>query len=201
MKRTTSIRRDFHLVWIAVLIMTACSSPPSELVTAARDAEQVALQDGGREYAPDAMSEVAQTRTALEVELAAQDERWAVRRSYKQAEELAEQYRVAGERAAVQTANARASARLAAETLIADGQALLGETRALLAGAPAGKGSAADLAAMRGDLDVAQTGLDAARSLLDSEQYLEAQSSAAAAREIIDRVKAAVDIARMARSS
>lgn len=196
MNRKISTRRDFHLAALAALVMVACSKPPSELVTQGREAEQTALASGAKEYVPGALDDVAVARAALDAELAAQKERWAVRRSYTKAETLAQAYLEAGQKADRQAVEAKEAARQRAASLITESRTLLGEVRGMLAVAPVGKGSAADLAAMRSDLDAAQAGLDAAEVSMGSELYLEAEAAAKSAREVIDRVKASVDHAR-----
>jgi hypothetical protein len=192
--------RIFTLIALPVLSLAACSNAPSELVGAARASEELALADGANEYAPEAMVEVAEAKAALDAELAVQEERWALRRSYGEAERLAEAYRMASQHASLEANQAQDAAHATAEALIVDSELLLEEVRGMLVVAPVGKGSAADLAALRGDLDAAEQGLDAARAALLTSTYLEAQSSAGSARELIDRVRSALLQARGARA-
>jgi hypothetical protein len=107
---------------------------------------------------------------------------------------------MASQHASLEANQAQDAAHATAEALIVDSELLLEEVRGMLVVAPVGKGSAADLAALRGDLDAAEQGLDAARAALLTSTYLEAQSSAGSARELIDRVRSALLQARGARA-
>ena len=176
--------------------VTACSRPPAETVAAGDQAAQAALAAGAEEYATSAMSEVTRAKAALDAELAAQQERFALRRSYQRAGELATAYRQASDQAASAAEAGREQARVDASALIEESKVLLEEVRAMLAAAPTGKGTRADLAAMNADLDQAGTLLTEAESLLGSGEFLTAKSRATSAREAIDRVKAAVEQAQ-----
>ena len=147
------------------------------------------------------MSEVTRAKAALDAELAAQQERFALRRSYQRADELATAYHEASERASSAAQAGREQARADATALIEESKLLLEEVRGMLAAAPVGKGTRADLAVMNADLDQAGTQLTEAESLLGSGEFLAAKSLASSAREAIDGVKAAVEQARGMRAS
>jgi hypothetical protein len=200
MNRISTAGRVLPVIFLPALLMVACSQPPSELVGTAHESERMAVAEGAQDYAPEAMAEVAEARAALEAELAVQEQRWGIRRSYDQAEQLAEAYRATSLRASVEAGEARDAAHAATEQSIADSQVLLAQVRDMIAHAPVGKGSAADLAALRADLDAAEDGLDAAQELMLTEKYLEAQSSATSSMDMIDRVRASLDQARLARA-
>ena len=171
----------------------ACSQPPRETITAAEQAEEAAVTAGAEEYASAAMSAVAQAKAALQAEITVQQQRWAIRRSYGRAEELAVGYRQAAERAASAAGVGREEARSDATTLIEESTVLLEEVRGMLASAPRGKGTSADLAALSVDLDGAAELLDEAETLLGSEGFMNARVRATSAREAIDEVKAAIE--------
>lgn len=188
------------LVLAAMLAVTACS-PPTETISAGELAQQSAIAAGAEEYAAEAMASVAQAKASLDAELAAQQGRFVLRRSYRRAEELATTYRTASEQAASAAGAGREQARSDATALIAESRILLGEVRGMLAAAPVGKGSRADLAAMNADLDQAATLITEAETLLGVEEFMEAKSRATSAREAIDGVKSAVEQARGMRAS
>jgi len=176
-----------------VTTIAACAKAPTQAISMATQAEQAAAAAGAVEYAPDAMNAVAEARAAMEAEVAAQDERMAVRRSYDRAEELAVAYQQAGERATQAAADGREAARAEATMMIEETKVLLTEVLAMLDTAPAGKGSRADLAAMRTDLEAASAGLVNAEASLASEMFLEAKTGATATRGTVAGVKAAVE--------
>ena len=183
----------------AVLSITACAKPPQEAIDAAVAAQQSAVTAGAEEYAPEAMAAVTQAKAALDAELAAQQEKMSLTRSYGHAEELAAAYQTAAQQAASAAATAKEQARAEASDLIAQGRVALEEAMAALAAAPRGKGSAADLAAFQTDLQTAGTTLADAEAALTGEQYLQARSMANSAHEVITRVKDAVAQAQTAR--
>ncbi len=197
MSRTLS---TFRAIAVGLLsIMAACADPPVDSIANAEQALQSAVSAGAAEYAPQAMNATAQAKAALDVELAVQAERWSVRRSYERAEELAAAYLLASEQAADQATHAKELARVEATIAIEQSRLALDEVLGMLAVAPAGKGTRADL--MKADLEAAATGLTEAAASVTAGQYREARSQAASAREIIDRVRAAIEMAHGMRAA
>jgi len=187
------------LALVAVAAFSACAKPPAEAIAAAEAAQQSALAADAQDYAPEALHAVTEAKAALDAEIAAQGEKMAMTRSYKQAETLAASYKTAAEEAATAAASAKERARDDATRLITEGRASLDEVRGMLASAPRGKGSRADLAALAADLDAAGSGLTEAEGALTSEMYLDARTKASAAAALIAQVKTAVEQARAAR--
>lgn len=184
---------------LGVAVFAACAEPPAEAIDAAHRAEQAATDMGAAQYAPAAFDRVAQTRAALDAELTAQSERMAIRRSYKQAEQLATQLKGVSDEAAQAAQAEKDRIRTETTALIQESRMAADSVNARLQVAPVGKGSSADLAALRSDLSGAQQSLTEAESMLASERYLEAREKATAARMLIDQVKAALDQAQQMR--
>jgi hypothetical protein len=184
------------VVLLAVTTLSACSKPPAEAISAAEAAQQAAMAAGVAEYAPEAMNAVSEAKAALDAELAAQGEKMSLTRSYSHAEELAAAFKSAAEQATASAAAAKEQAKADATTMIGEGRMALDSAMAMLAAAPVGKGSRADLAAMKADLEAAGMSLTEAEAALTGELYLEAKSKAAAAHEVIGRVTMAVEQAR-----
>lgn len=174
------------------VVVSACASPPQEVIDTAAQAEEAAMASGAQEYAPEAVNAVMDAKAALEAELAVQSERMALTRSYGRAEELAVAYQSAAEAAAAEAAAGRQKAEEEATLLLSDGRMALDDAREALATAPRGKGSAADLAAMQADLDAAGTTLTEAEAALQAGAFLEAQTKAMTAIEAIARIREAV---------
>ena len=184
---------------VAALSITACAKPPAEAISAAEQAQQAAVAAGADEYSPEAMNAVTEAKAALDAEIAAQGEKMSLTRSYKHAEELAAAYKTAADQAATAAVAAKEQAKNEATQLITDGRMALDEATAMLASAPRGKGSRADLAAMQADLEAAGTSLTDAEASLAGGMFLDARSKATSAMEAIQRVKDAVTQARAAR--
>lgn len=192
------MRRNLSAALAVVLVssLTACSKPPAEQISAGETALQTAMAAGVSEYAPEAMNAVNEAKASLDAELAAQAEKMSLTRSYKHAEELAVAFKNAADQAATAAGAAKEQAKTDATQMIADGRMALDSTMAMLAAAPVGKGTRADLAAMKADLEAAGLSLTDAETALAGEMYLEAKSKSAAAHEAINRVKMAVEQAR-----
>ncbi len=184
------------VVLVAVASVSACAKPPADAINAAEQARTAAVTADAAEYAPDAMNNVNQAKAALDAELAAQSGRMALRRSYKHADELAIAYKKAADDATQQANAAKEAAKQETTQLVSDTRVELDSVSAMLAKAPVGKGSRADLAALKADLQTAGTSLTQAQSSIDAGKYLDAKTQASTARETVDKVKAAVEQAR-----
>jgi hypothetical protein len=191
-------RRYAFAAFVAVASLSACSKPPAEAIALAEEAQQGAIAAGAQDYAPEALNAVTEAKAALDAEIAAQGEKMSLTRSYKQAETLAAAYKTAADQATTAANAAKEQARNEATTLITESRTALEEVRALLASAPRGKGSRADLAALGADLDAAATGLTEAEDALTSQMYLDARSKASSARLIIDQVRSSIEQAQAA---
>lgn len=193
-------RRHALVALVAAVALSACAKPPAEAIALAEQAQQGAMAAGADEYAPEALNAVTEAKAALDAELAAQGEKMSLTRSYKQAETLAAAYKTAADQAAAAATAAKEQARNEATALITESRTALEEVRAMLASAPKGKGSRADLAAMGADLDAAAAGLTEAEDALTSQMYLDARSKASSARTLIDQVRSSIEQAQAARN-
>jgi hypothetical protein len=185
----------------AALALAACGSPPNESINTAEQAQETAEAAGAAEYAPEAYNAAVQAKAALDAEMTVQNERMALRRNYGRAEELATAYQTAAEQAATAAVEAKEQARQEATDLIAQTRSELDEVRSMLATAPVGKGTSADLAALRGDLETADTGLTEAETALTEERFLEARTKATTSRDLVAGVRSSIEMARGLRAS
>jgi hypothetical protein len=143
------------LWFVGVLVMglaaAGCASPPQADIDAAKAALNKASAAGAAEYAADSLKAAQDAQTALDAELKAQADKFALFRSYTKAAELAK--------------------------------------------APKGKGTAADLEAMKGDLAGAETSINDATTAMGAERYLEAKAKAEAAKNAATKVSADIQAA------
>lgn len=176
----------------AALTLSACSAPPDEAVAAARAAEVTALEAGAETYAPDALPAVAAAREALEAELAAQEGKMALTRSFRRAGELAQAYRAAADQAAAAAASAYEQAKNETVEFMNQGWTDLAGAPSLIASVPRGRLTAQELAALRAEVTLAEEQLRAADPLIPHGRYLEAREYARQAVDALARVKEAV---------
>lgn len=197
------MHRRWKLVVPALLLLVAvgCAEPPTAEIDAARQAHEAAKAAEAETYAPEDLARVADAQKRLDAELALQEEKFALMRSYDKAKELANEIKTTSEQAKANAARAREAARNAATQAIADTRSLLMQVEEMLAHAPTGKGTEADLAAMKADLEGAKMALDEAEGALQSGKFRDAEAGAKGARSTIESVQTAINDAIAARDA
>ena len=125
----------------------ACANAPQASIDEAKNALEAAREAGAEEYAPEAWQGAQDALTSAMTEVEAQNERFALLRSYDAAEQLLEEAQQAANTAATEAAEARERARLEAEGLIQEAQTALTAATTAVDTAPKGKGTAANWAA------------------------------------------------------
>jgi hypothetical protein len=179
------------------LTVAGCGAPPKADMDAAKAALDSATAAGAGEYAGASLTAAQDAQTALDAELKAQEGNWF--KSYTKAKGLAAAVKIAGEKAAADAATGKDTARNEATAAIGEAKTLLTEAQALLAKAPKGKGSAADIEAMKTDLATAATAITEAEGALSGGKFLGAKAKAEAARNTASTVKTAVEAAMAAK--
>lgn len=188
------------LMLVLVFAVAGCAKPPEQDINAAKAAIEAAQQAGASDYAPESLNKANDLKAQLDAELKTQEEKFALFRSYKKATELAQQAKAAGETAATDAATKKEQVKAEAQTLINDAKTALTEAQDMLAKAPKGKGTQADIEAMKNDLTTAGTALTDAETSFNGERYLDAKSKAEAVKNQIAGVKSAVEQAIAAKS-
>jgi len=187
--------------WVLVLGLAVqvagCGSAPQADIDAAKAAVDQAVTAGAGEYASDALRAAQDAQAALDAELKAQEGKWF--KSYTKATELAAAAKTAGESAVASAASGKEKAKADATAVIAEAKTGLAEAEALLAKAPKGKGSAADIEAMKTDLANAATAITDAETSLGGERFLDAKAKAESAKNAAMTVKTAVEAAMAAK--
>lgn len=188
MRRTMMV---FALV--LVLGMVGCQKPPQQEIDGANRALESARAAEAMDYAPDSLRAAEDSAAALDAELKAQEQKFALFRSYKKAKELAAAAVTAGEKASADAAAGKEEAKQGAQTLIGEATAALDEAKMLLEKAPKGKGTQADIEAMKGDLAGVESSIADAQNAFNAEKYLDAKSKAEAAKAAAGNVKTAIE--------
>ncbi len=188
------------LIAVVAVLGTACAKPPTLEIDSARAALESAATAEAEEYASGAFEEAQTALELLDDELTVQEGKFALVRNYDKATELAA--------AALNQAQAASSAAIAekeavqAETreLIAATQTSLVEVRELLANAPKGKGSEADLAMLSADLLEAEGSLMGIETSITDGDLYDARTAAQVAYEAVQEVKRSIEEAQARRS-
>ena len=103
------------------IAVTGCATPPAADVDAAKVALDKAVTDRADQYAAESLKAAQDARTALDVELKAQEANWF--KSYDKTKELAAAAKAAAEKAAVEPLPGQASRRRLLRPRKADGRA------------------------------------------------------------------------------
>jgi hypothetical protein len=174
-------------VILGLALLAGCSKPPQEDIDAAKASLEQARTAGAQEYAADSFRAAEEAQANLETELKAQDDKFF--KSYSRAGELARSAREAADKAAADAGSGRETAKTEVATMIENARTTLAETRTMVDKAPRGKGTAADIATLKADLDGVEAQLNEAQQLHDSESYMEARAKAEAATNTLTTVR------------
>jgi hypothetical protein len=178
---------------VAVFLLTGCGSQPAQEIEGAKTAVDAAAADGGEKFAGPEMKTVSGALSAAMEEVKAQDAKYF--KNYDKAKEML--VKVKADADALKTALPAKKEQAKGEataSLAAAGDAVA-NAKALLAKAPKGKGAAADLEALKGDVQGLEAGLAEVQPLVQSEDYSAAKEKAAAVKAKADEVGAAVTAA------
>jgi hypothetical protein len=177
------------------LLSVACAKEPSDAIGAAKSSLDAAKTAGAADYAPAALASAETQAAALDAELKAQSEKFALTRSYAKASELAAAAKAAADKAAAEAVAGKEQMKAEATTLIAGVRGSLDAARQALAKAPKGKGSAADLEAMNADVAGVESSLASMDAAMAAGNYKDAKVKAEAARQTLDKIVADVKAA------
>ena len=190
MKATSTI-----LVLGLALGLAACAQAPKTEVDEAKHAIEQAQQAQAADYAPEAWNAAKDAEAKLDAEIAAQEQKFALTRSYKQSKELATLAKDQANKAAQQAVAGRDQAKADAEALVSQAREESKKAAAALEAAPRGKGTEADLASLKSDNAGIDSMIEEAQRMIDSGDYLGAKTKAQAAidasRDIVKEIEAA----------
>jgi hypothetical protein len=178
---------------LVLLVVVGCQKPPQMDIDAAKASLDTARSAEAMDYAPDSLRAAEDSQAQLDAELKAQEEKFALFRSYKKSTELAQATKAAGEKAAADAKAKKEEVKGEAQTLITDATTALNDAKALLEKAPKGKGTQADIEAMKADLTGVESSLTEAQNSFNAEKYLDAKSKAEAAKMQAGNVKTAIE--------
>ena len=122
------VNLGLHAILLGLAItFTACDSPPTADVDAAKVSVDKAAKDRADQYAADSLKTARDAQAALDLELKAQEGKWV--KSYGRTKELAVAAKAAGDKAAAEAAAAREKADAAAAKTKADAAAARARAR------------------------------------------------------------------------
>jgi hypothetical protein len=181
--------------WFAFLLGGAlcvaavgCARPPQDTIERARSAIAAARKSGAALYAPETLAAAERAIAALEAELSAQGKRGRLSRSYVQAESLALEALIAGERAAVEAERGKEKSKVDALSVLAGVTESLREAEAMAARV-SGKDLSAKNTEQNAALREARALLARARGAMEEGRFAESLEHSRSAQEKVDAVK------------
>ena len=159
------------------LSASGCSKAPAQDLQSAAASLEEARNAGADAYAPDSFSRAQQSLEQAKAEIAAQDKKFVLLRSYGKAKTLLSQARTDAGTAKLDSASNKQQFKGQAEESMTQARTSLEAARAALLTAPAGKDARADLEAMRGDLDGLTTALADAETAMTASDFAGAKQT------------------------
>lgn len=176
------------LVWLFGTMLMACAEKPIQGTDSALQALQAAKQAGAVEYAPESLRVAEDEYQKAQEEIAVQDEAFMVTRSYEVANAMLVKVVADAEKAKTESIASKQLAKTEAEGAVVLAKTTLEEAKNQLAQAPTGKGTQADLQALRGDLQAAETTLAEIDAIMATEDYIGVKAKAESVQALAARV-------------
>jgi len=182
-----------------------CAEPPRLELQAAQAALDSARSSAADTYAPESFGKAQESLVQARAEIATQEGKFRLLRSYDRARQLVNKVKADADRARQEAVVAKLQAQQDARAAIDTARSALAEASATLANAPGGKDSKTDTEAMRAELAALKGLLAEAESAATGEDYTRARQRATQVRDqaaaIQADVAAAIQKAHTARRS
>ena len=181
-----------RLMVLAALVgvVAGCSKPPQMEMDAAKAKLDQAKSAQADAYAPAEWQAAQDAMNAAEQEVAAQNAKMALMRNYKQAKTLMARADSAAAQAQTAATEGKERMRGEADALITQASAAIDSTNAMMAKAPKGKETKADLELIQGDITAAQSTLEEAKTAMTQTDYITAKAKAQAVLDKTNQVQA-----------
>lgn len=177
----------------ALVLVAGCAKPPQQELTGAQDAIKVLADNGVAKFAPDTAKKLNADLDAINQELKVQEDKWF--KNYDKATQMIATLKTEADGFKPQLDQIKAQMKADATNALEGAKAAIAAAKELLANAPVGKGSKADIEAMTMDLTAVEESLPAVQTAIDSEDYTSATQQANTAKAKADEISAAVQAA------
>ena len=189
-------KMGYLVLTVAVAVMiVGCSSPPSQELDSATASIKGLAAAGAEKYAPEDLKKFNDQVAAANQEIKAQEGKWF--KSYDKAKEMLTKVKADAEAFKPTLAAKKEEAKKNATAAQEAAKAAVEQAKTLLAKAPVGKESRADIEAMKADVKGLEDGLAEVQNLVTSEDYRTAADKAKAisdkAASVSDQVKQAME--------
>ncbi|WNM63907.1 DUF4398 domain-containing protein [Candidatus Nitrospira neomarina] len=176
------------LVLLFGTMLMACAEKPIQGTDSALQALQAAKQAGAEKYAPESLRVAEDEYQKAQEEIAAQDDTFVMTRNYDTANAILVKVVADAEKAKTEAIASRQLVKTEAEGAVVLAKTSLDEAKNQLAQAPTGKGTQADLQALRGDLQAAETTFAEIDAIMAMEDYIGVKAKAESVQALAARV-------------
>ena len=187
--------RLFILSVFVVSLLSSCAKQPTEAVDLAKAAVESASKAGADVYAADELKALNDDLQAAMDEVSTQGKKFF--KSFGTAKEMLAKVQADADALKATIPARKEEAKAAAETALNEAKAACEEAKALLEKAPKGKGTKADIEAMKADLAGLDTSTQEAMTAFEAGDYFGASEKAAVIKEksmaISDEIKTAME--------
>ncbi len=176
-------------------LFVSCAKQPTQEIDAAKAAIEAAVKEGANTYAAEELKAINDQLTAATDEINTQSKKFF--KKYGPAKEMLAKIVADADALKATIPGKKEAAKNAALAAQQEAQAAIAEAKTLLEKAPKGKGTKADIEAMKADLKGLEDSFPQIQTAIDQEDYFGASNTAATIKEkavaIADQVKAAIE--------
>ncbi|MDR4493449.1 MAG: hypothetical protein AB7P17_00445 [Nitrospirales bacterium] len=184
----STIIRTGTLVIVCGSLIWGCAEKPAQVTDQALQAIQAAKEAGAMEYAPEELRLAEDEYQKAQEEITTQDNTFVLTRNYDGAKVILTKVVTDAEQAKIKAVTNKQQAKTGAEASMALAKSMLEEAKNRLVQAPRGKGTQADLQALHGDLQAAETTFAEIEPLLAKEDFLGVKAKAESVLALATRV-------------
>ncbi|MBF8250833.1 MAG: hypothetical protein HW382_461 [Deltaproteobacteria bacterium] len=160
----------FMIAGLAMMVFAAgCGKQPVEEITSAKSAVEALVAEGADKYAKEELKIANDDLSAAMAEVKAQDEKTF--KNYDKAKELLAKAKTTADTVKADVPAKKEQAKIAAASAQEAAKTAVEEAKSLLAKAPKGKGTQADIEAMKADVAGLEQALAEVQALIDGGDY------------------------------
>lgn len=183
------------LIMVTIFLLVGCAKQPTEEISAAKASVDAVVAEGAQKFAAEDAKKLNDSMQAAQDEIKVQDGKTF--KDYAKAKELLAKVTADAEALKAGLAAKKEEAKKNAAVAQEAAKASVAEAKTLLAKAPKGKGSKADIEALKADLKGIEDSLAEIKSANDSEDYNAAIEKSNAIKDkaavISDQIKKAME--------
>jgi major membrane immunogen (membrane-anchored lipoprotein) len=163
---------------VAATLLTACGKAPVEELNTTKGSIDAVVGEGAEQYTPDELKAVNDKLATAMAEIKVQEGKFF--KNFDAAKAQLAQVKVEAEALKGKVVQRKEELKAAANNALTDAQAAVAEAKALLEMAPQGKGSLADIEAMKSDAAGLETELENVPAQIESGEFVAATEKALA---------------------